>query len=252
MVNQEILLFSNGLDSHIAYHYLKNQGKNILPVYLNLHGLYSETEIEHIIRYSEIENIEFNHHSLNLGDIENSKDFNIPYRNILLSVLSAARYGNKIWNAQVIEDMTEDGKEKIFKTLSNFLSQINKTKVEISSPFFNMYKKDIVNWYTNNIAAPHILAQRIFSCFTPLKKYRNIISNYSNYISGNSIHKIHSKECLNCNACFRKCVALYSDNLIIRFENSNLIEEYKKKFESNNYDKVRTKLSLNYIKFLDH
>tara|TARA_Y100000310_G_C20681143_1_gene816008 strand:+ start:2323 stop:3081 length:759 start_codon:yes stop_codon:yes gene_type:complete len=252
MKNQEILLFSNGLDSHIAYHYLKNQGKNILPLYLDFHGLYSNAEIEHIMRYSGIESVEFNHHSISLGDIEDPQNFNIPYRNILLSVLCAAKYGNKIWNGQVIEDMTEDGKEKTFLELSKFLTTVNKTKVEILSPFFNIHKKDIVDWYINNIAAPHILAQRTFSCFNPLKNYRDVMCKYSSYVSGNSHQIIHSKECFSCNACFRKCVALFSDNLVIIFENLDLIKEYKKKFEEGKYDPIRTKLSLDYIKFLNH
>lgn len=207
----EILLFSGGLDSYIAWHYLSKPQ----TVYFSIKHRYDAIEqevIKQLIPTTFIDN------SLYLGDQE-KKDAFIPFRNIYLMMM-ATKYSSKIYLGGVKEDRISDNTEESFLELSEFLSKYSGRKIEVLSPFRHLMKWEIVKWYLdNNLSLGYLY---------------NTVSCYS----GKTLF------CGGCKSCFRKWVAFVKNKLPISFSNDNLKQEYKLNAKKSIYSNERNKLIL--------
>lgn len=242
-MNKNILLYSSGIDSYIAREYLIKQKhiEHLKCVYFNHGGKYTSYELDKISKLPFKVIID---DTIKLEDIE-GKDSFIPNRNILFSVLANARYGDNIWIGGSLSDRVCDNNKKVFDQLSNFLTMMNNRLIKISSPFWECYKEDMLQWFvkemefTNGVSK---LLHNTFSCFQPIPD--RIMTAL---ISGEII-KYSTNECLKCSACFRKSAALYGIGVFIKFDNIKIIEKYQREFSRSLVSNRRTENTLDYIK----
>jgi len=190
-----ILLFSGGIDSYIAWHYL-NKPKT---VYFNLNSRYSKKELHYVknlIPNTIIDN------SLDISDKEKGENAYVPFRNLLLAAL-AVKYSDTIVIAGIKGDNVSDKNPDIFTDMSTILSKMEKRNITITSPFWNMTKNDIIKWFLRNGGSEENLL--------------NTVSCYSNDMK---------KYCGSCPSCFRKWVALKYNGINIPYFNNDIMDDY--------------------------
>jgi 7-cyano-7-deazaguanine synthase in queuosine biosynthesis len=182
MKEGKVLLFSGGIDSLIAWFYL---GKP-KTIYCKLGHKYQEKELECIKSLQEaipdlhVELID----SLNLGQYEEGEKAFIKNRNLLLATI-ASNYGNEIYLGGNMVDTFGDNSKEAYEIFGVVLSHINNQNIIVDSPFWEMTKADMVQWYLDNDYN---------------KDYLKIsVSCYSKDIT---------KQCGECHSCFRKWIAL--------------------------------------------
>jgi len=223
----EVLLFTGGLDSYIARKYLMDHGHEIDCLYFDHRGKYSKVEVSYISKLSVPVIIKTD---LVLKDLEQSSAF-IPNRNILFSIMANSYGYSKIWIGGSRSDRVCDNNEKVFDRLSEFLSSMNQNHCKISSPFWDCYKDDMVRWYVNTsenkFKAKLELADQTFSCFNPTDDYTAM----DILVDDTPVKRI-TRECLCCQACFRKCAVLYSANIFVNFFNTETVDHYYKDFSN--------------------
>src|SRR4030042_273766 len=138
--HNSILLFSGGLDSFIAWHYLKYPP----ALFLNAKHSYAEKEIKTVKFFSRkykdmkiyIDN------SLDLSRWE-EENFYIPYRNIFF-VMVASLYAPKVYLIGIKGDRVDDNNPNASRLMSKFLLNFNENKnIEVISPFYKMSKSSL-------------------------------------------------------------------------------------------------------------
>jgi 7-cyano-7-deazaguanine synthase in queuosine biosynthesis len=216
--HKEILLFSGGMDSFIAWHYLKYP-----PVlFLDAKQSYISKEIKAVKYFSrKYEKMKLKiDNSLDLSLWEEVNHY-IPYRNIFF-VMIASLYAPKIYLVGIKGDRVDDKSPKANKLMSKFLLNFNKNKsIEVASPFYGMSKSDLVKWYIDkNLPIGDLLKTR--SCYS--KKTMN--------------------QCGRCSSCFRRWVALENNNIHEDYDSPPWkwkgAKEYVEKMKAGLYDKERT------------
>jgi 7-cyano-7-deazaguanine synthase in queuosine biosynthesis len=205
----EVLLFSGGIDSYVAWHYLKKPK----TVYFDLGTPYSSREAQAVLQLVPNTVID---RSLVLGDRQAGINAYIPYRNLFLAML-ASKYGDKIWIAGLKDDMVSDKTPAAFFAMESCLNFIDKKKVVIDSPFWNTTKSQVVEWYINQALDKNELLKTI-SCYNDKEQ-----TNY----------------CGTCPSCFRKWNALRENGIDIEFYNPKLMQEYIQSAENLKYDPER-------------
>lgn len=211
-----ILLFSGGIDSFVAYHYL---GKP-KTVYFNLGTPYTGKEIKVITQLIPETIID---HSLNLSSRQIGQNAYIPFRNLYLAML-ASKYDNDIVIAGVKDDDVSDKNEQVFEKFSILLSELEGGPITVTSPFWGMTKEQVVNWYLQNHPAEDLF--KTVSC------YSEEATTY----------------CGKCPSCFRKWCALRANKLVIPFYNKPLMREYYQKALDGHYIPERNKLIIKLLK----
>ena len=201
MPENRVLLFSGGLDSFIAYHYL---GNHIKTVYFNTGIKYSDEE-ERVIRHLIPDTIIDHSLKLKSREIKGSDTAFIPMRNLHLAML-ACKYGDEIIIAGLKDDAVNDKNPQIFEKMSAILSELNERKIVVRSPFWEMTKADIVKWYLDGGGNQHDLLKTI-SCYDP----------------------VGTDYCGKCKCCFRKWVALWVNGIKLEFHNVELVRTYYEK-----------------------
>lgn len=201
-----ILCFSGGIDSYVAWHYLSKPQ----TVYFNTRCRYSSQEIKVVKKLIPTTII---NESLILKDYEYGENAYIPFRNLLFAC-QAVKYSNKIVIAGLEDDNISDKNQRIFEEFSLMLSKLEGREIEIMSPFWNMTKEEVVNWYTIS---------------TGKKDLTETISCYSN----------NSQYCGRCPSCFRKWVALRTNGYKIDFYNGSLMQQYYDAADQNKYVESR-------------
>jgi 7-cyano-7-deazaguanine synthase len=196
-----ILLFSGGVDSYVAYHFLKKPQ----TVYFDLNTPYSQKEIrvvKDLIPKTIIEKVmDFSTRQ------EGDKAF-IPYRNIHLAML-ANKYSDNIVIAGLKDDKVNDKNETVFRQLSYLMTDMNNRHIWVNSPFWGLTKEDVVRWFLDNGGTKEKLLKTI-SC----------------YSSEDTIY------CGKCPACFRKFIAFRANGIYaLQFINEDLMKDYLKKAE---------------------
>ncbi len=202
-----ILLFSGGIDSFVAYHYLNKPQ----TVYFDLHTRYAEKEklvVKKLIPSTIIDN------SLNLHDREYGDKAYVPFRNLLLAC-QAAKYSDSIVIAGVADDQVSDKNEEIFHSFSMLLSKLENKNIVVWSPFWKFTKEKVVKWYVDNIGDDLLL--ETVSC----------------YSASNEIY------CGACPSCFRKWCALRANGYDLKFHNDVLMQQYYADAVNNKYIKER-------------
>lgn len=257
---KEILLYSAGLDSYFAKKYLQLQGRKFESIYYDIQCKYSKQEIETVQKFNESVSVHYEFIGLKQSEHE---DAFIPNRNFILALMTQSLYYDceKIWIGGTLSDRVDDNNKEVFIELSNFLSKVHKKNIEITSPFWGLYKTEVIDWFfkkrlsellsssspvsgekASNIIYSELL-DNTFSCYYPLK---DKISRQSMTPNRNFI-EYKTYECLSCPACFRKSVELNSIELFRNFDNKKIINKYKTEFENSIHVTPRSKATLDYI-----
>lgn len=239
----DILLFTSGIDSYIAREYLIKQKhiEHLKCVYFNHGGKYTSYELDKISKLPFKVIID---NTIKLEDIERNDSF-IPNRNILFSVLANARYGDNIWIGGSLSDRVCDNNKNVFDQLSNFLTIMNNRLIKISSPFWECYKEDMLQWFVEEMDFTYgvlELLHNTFSCFQP------VLSRIITATIPGGIIKYSTNECLKCPACFRKSAALHGIAVYIEFNNIEIIQKYQKEFSKSLISNRRIENTLDYIR----
>jgi 7-cyano-7-deazaguanine synthase len=191
-----VLLFSGGIDSYVAYHYLNKPQ----TVYFDVYSRYTSKEVDVVRELVPKTIIDY---SLDLHDREYGEKAYIPFRNLLFAC-QAVKYSDTVVIAGVADDMVSDKNEAIFLEFSNLLTKLEGRPIDVMSPFWKMTKSQVVKWYMENIGDDNLL---------------NTISCYS---------KEDTRYCGKCPSCFRKWIALRTNGLRLDFYNEELIDQYYK------------------------
>ena len=222
-----VVLFSSGIDSFITREYLIKHGHDIDCLYFQHGGRYSETELIKIKQMPFEVKID---NTLYFKEIEREDAF-IPNRNVLMSVTANSLGYDTIWLGGSRSDRVCDNNESVFNQLSQFLTTMNGRYIKIDSPFWDVYKDDMVRWYINN-EDPFKLINYTFSCYTPLNSVSDI--KYKNMLFSSNkdfVNTYKTFECMQCSACFRKCAALWGGaRIFIPFKNIQIADKYTREF----------------------
>lgn len=182
----EILLYSGGADSLIAYFWLK---KRPTLLYVNLGHQYALKEIRAMNKLQCDFEIDYILEDDNWGRLfEDPVTAHIPARNLLLTMYAAGFGANKIYLvAQKGEQGIPDRSPEFFKQTSEVLSFHFERDIEVINPFPDMYKSDMVKWFIDEVSADVALKmlRASLSCYQPGRGH-----------------------CGQCGACFRKWVSL--------------------------------------------
>lgn len=187
MIRDEVLLFSGGTDSFIAWKYLNKPA----CLYVDLNTTYSKAELVRVKELASKYSIDLIvDNRLDLGDQE-FKDTSgfVPHRNTFL-ILIASFYANRIWYAGLGSDVVIDKNPKYSLNLSQFLTEQlshRALSVVVDSPFWNYTKEDTIRILMNLVGKLEAKKWLLdtFSCYSDTKL-----------------------PCGKCQACFRRYVAL--------------------------------------------
>jgi hypothetical protein len=186
MTERQALLFSAGLDSFPAWHYLGQPP----ALYVDIRHRYRGPELEAISALADRCGInlaistELDLSAWHTGDVI------IPMRNVYLAML-ASRHADKIWCIGVKGDHTLDKSPDAFTQISQFLSGFTGRPISVASPFWEMTKSDIVAWY---------LAQGLPAA--------DLLLTFSCTESGDA-----SVHCGACPSCLRRWIALTNNGI---------------------------------------
>lgn len=220
MLNQKhnsILLFSGGLDSFIAWHYLNHP-----PVlFMDAGQSYAPKELK-TVKYFARKYPKMKlcvDRSLDLSTWE-EKNFYIPYRNVLFSLV-ASLYAPTIYLVGIKGDSVVDNNPNATRLMSKFFPNFNATKnMLVTSPFYKMSKSRIVKWYLDQgLPLGDLLRTR--SCYD----------------------KDSAGQCGKCGSCFRRWVALENNNIREQYDSPPWkwieVKKYIRKIRAGHYDKER-------------
>jgi len=199
---REVLLYSGGMDSFIAWHYL---GKP-KTVFVRLGHKYQKKEFDSV--FATIPDT-FVTKVFPYGIFE-GEDATIPARNLFLAMIGA-QYGNRIWLVvQKDETSIPDRTPKFFTDGSEILSTLLERKIELASPFWDLDKTDMVKWYLDHVGDVGSLLDTV-GCYG---------------VGGRFQH------CGDCSACFRRYVALANNGIDPGYTLSERIKgEYRGKMD---------------------
>lgn len=187
----EVLLFSAGLDSYPAWHYLGRPP----GLYFDLGHRYASQERAAIAALADAASIEVEiSDELRLGAWE-AEDAIIPLRNVHLAMLAANR-AEVVWCIGVKGDHTLDKSREAFADMSRFITRFSERPVRVDSPFWDMTKTEIIAWYlAQGLPVDHLLLT--FSC---------------SRIDGSIVH------CGRCPSCLRRWTSLVNNGVEAEFE----------------------------------
>ena len=227
-MEKSVVLYTTGIDSHILLQYVRTHiDPNTVPVYFQIGARYSTIEQNMVETFEPKAIIDT---SLYMKDMEQDSAF-IPNRNILLTTMAVSKYSKRVFIGGSKSDRVSDNNEKCFDELSRFLTAIDgKDVITITSPFWHVYKDDMVNWYVKSQQGNkgvEKLVHETFSCFRP-----EVANKVSNYHFNKSDYEVVSRHCYSCSACFRRNAVLYSAGIILPFYNEEIIQKYYDEFTS--------------------
>ena len=238
-------MYSGGVDSFLTYQFLRNItniSDNMNLLYFNLGARCNNSEMElfnsdnfkkHVIFPVMISD------ALNMASMETESAY-IPNRNILTAIMTnSVCDSDRIWIGGSLSDRVNDNNKEVFDKLNDLLSTMHKKEIVIKSPFWNDHKCDVVKdyvltngWkhYNNQQESRKSLIESTFSCYNPLNECQEVTA----LVTEETV-TYETKECLQCPACFRKCMSLYSGEIFIPMKNNTdaneIIEHYKEEAE---------------------
>lgn len=228
---KKILLFSSGLDSYLAWHYL---GKPMCA-YFPIGHKYEKQELDAIEYFQNKEGMDCRVTPVfDFAELEEDNAF-IPARNLYF-LLYAANYGEQIYLVtQKGEESYKDTKADFFVMAQRMISYLLDRKVQIDSPFWSMTKQDSVKWYLDK-GLPVLNLLKTWSCHHPVM------------IGEETYH------CGECNACFRRWVSFEYNNICCDGlfatppHEAKVVDEYITKLQSGQYDERRTQQTLDVLR----
>ena len=191
---KEILLYSGGMDSYIAWHYL---GKPE-TLFVDLGHRYRLKEYKAVLStIPETKTIS----SLFIGKYEED-DANIPMRNLFLAMCAAWEGADKVWLIVQKDEMSIPDRSIDFMLEARpILSNLVKRDVRIATPFSDMDKTDMVRWYVDEVGDIGTLFQTV-GCFSE-----------------------HDGHCGDCGACLRRYIAFKNNRIDPGYVLSESIKE---------------------------
>jgi len=186
-LDREVLLFSGGVDSLIAWHWLDKPK----PLYIMLGHKYQRKEFKCINNLKKIiPDLEVAYlNGPDIGSFEIGDKAYIPQRNFHFA-LCASHYGNKIYMGGIKGDNVGDKTPEAFKTMTyamNFIKKPTEQEIKIESPFWQMTKTDIIKWFLDNYPQDYVI---------------NVLKTSVSCYDGSD------NQCGECPACFRKWISL--------------------------------------------
>ncbi|GAA3432287.1 7-cyano-7-deazaguanine synthase [Kutzneria kofuensis] len=187
----EVLLFSAGLDSYPAWHYLGRPP----GLYFDLGHRYASQERAAVAALSDAAGIEIEiSDELRLGAWE-AEDAIIPLRNVHLA-MHASNRAEMVWCIGVKGDHTLDKSRDAFADMGRFIARFSEKPTRVDSPFWDMTKTDIIAWYlAQGLPVEHLLLT--FSC---------------SRTDGSTVH------CGRCSSCLRRWTSLVNNGVEAEFE----------------------------------
>lgn len=189
-MKKDVLLFSGGLDSYIAYYYLGEP----TAIFVNMKHKYADIELERVHQMIS----QFN---MNIIIDNDTFDFSrmelpnaiIPNRNMYLAML-ASNYGDNIWMAACDGDYNLDKNPEIFNKASSFFSALMDRNIKVDTPFWDWTKTDMIRWYLKN-GYPKEGLYSTYSCFNNGERH-----------------------CGRCPSCLRRWIGFYNNDLALDFD----------------------------------
>lgn len=187
----EVLLFSAGLDSFPAWHYLGRPP----TLYFDLGHRYCRQELTAVNALASRCGVDVKiSNELDLSAWE-ADDAIIPMRNVYLAML-AANHADTIWCVGVKGDRTADKSPVAFERISQVVSEFTGRTVRVDSPFWDMTKTKVVGWYLGaGLPAEDLLLT--FSC---------------------SRSDDADRHCGRCSSCLRRWISLANNGIEAPFE----------------------------------
>jgi len=196
----QILLYSGGMDSYIAWHKLGKPPTLFVP----LGHRYEEVEIQ-AVKYT-IPDTQIAERVV-LTQFE-KPDAEIPARNLLLVLEAAWRGADKIWLVvQKDEKQIPDRSHKFLLKASKMISYLFDREVVVDTPFWAVDKTDMVRWYVENVGRD---------------KVKELLCTVGCY----NIKRYEDSHCGDCGACFRRYVAFMNNDIHPGYELSERIKSY--------------------------
>ena len=131
---KEVLLYSGGMDSLIAWEYLKRPE----TLYINLKHKYYKEELSSVLL--TVPDTKILDSALSLGAFETA-GAEIPMRNMYMAMAAASLGYEKIWLVVQKDEMSiPDRTEKFFLKASEMISFLMGKTVVVNSPFKHMDK----------------------------------------------------------------------------------------------------------------
>ena len=188
---EEVLLFSAGLDSFPAWHFL---GKP--PALYFDSGHYGrQQEIDTVQALAAANDMDLAiSDELDLSAWATPQGDLIPFRNVLFALLAGLR-ADVIWCVGVKGDRTADKSPEAFARMSELLTEFAGRPVRVDSPFWDKTKTEIVAWYLTAGLPVDALLQT-FSCATPGDRFEH---------------------CGQCPSCLRRWIALVNNGITWQF-----------------------------------
>jgi 7-cyano-7-deazaguanine synthase in queuosine biosynthesis len=219
--DKSILLFSGGLDSFIAWHYL---GRPTM-LFIDANQSYVKKElktVKYLAKKNKAELIIDSSFDLSRWE---EKNFYIPYRNVFFAMI-ASIFAPLVYLIGIKGDSVDDNNSRITPVMSSFLNNFNYNKrVKITSPFYNMTKSQIVKWY---------IGQGL-----PLDDLLQTRSCYDRKSVGH---------CGRCSSCFRRWVAMENNGIREHYDQNPWewaeARKYRKKMAAGLYDQERAEETL--------
>lgn len=217
MTDRVVLL--SGMDSFISWRYLGSQDDCL---YVHLSHRYAEKELHSLIEVAKTTNMDLKFYYTDWGKRERD-DAYLPFRNAHLCMIAADMgYQEIVLTTQKGELELFDRSPQFMDLMTALLSGETNTCVEVSSPFENVTKQQMVKWYLNEGYDPELLLK------TP-----------GCYSDSDAFY------CGACPCCFRKAIALEANGVSVEKHMPNVwkwkgIAEYVEKMKSGKYEIDRT------------
>ncbi len=206
----EVLLFSGGMDSFMAYKIL---GKP-KTLYVKMDHRYQDEEIKRVLALvpdTRILDMPV------LGQFE-EEDATIPMRNLFLAMMAALQGYTLIWVVTQKDEMSIPDRSMDFMSkASDMLSSLMGREIVVQTPFEKLDKTDMVQLY---IDEGHNIDEllKTWACYYPVR----------------------GEHCGNCPACFRRFVALKNCKVNPGYKLSTEIKDYyREKLESYPLSRIR-------------
>ena len=230
MENEDIILFSGGLDSFIAYYYFNH----IYPeldepklLYVPLNHRYQSKEIEacgRLVAEGAIPEYKISRTKFNFQEVE-KEDAHIPMRNLylVLAAMSESKSDHTtVWlisqqGERQIPDRSLDFFTQTEKYINNYYKE---DRMILDTLFSTKTKPEMVEWYLES-GYPERYLHLTTSCYSGVTDF----------------------PCGECSACFRRWVAFelndVNGNFLKRPYETKLAEGYRKRAENKEYIEKR-------------
>jgi 7-cyano-7-deazaguanine synthase in queuosine biosynthesis len=220
---KRVILVSGGIDSFCAWsHYDRYAGSNNIPVFIDYGQAYRDKELFACkMLFDDLSILTLGH----VSGIQAKDNPFVPCRNLAFASSIAMSFEpNEIVMGGLRDDNVVDKSLEAFIEMSAIISKHSNNIVNVTSPFWQMSKGEVIHQYLKEGGDVDVLLKCV-SC------YESCIGH-----------------CNDCPACFRRFVALASNGIPCGRPSNRMINLYLKKIHSYDLDRQsRTFIALKSI-----